>query len=70
MFGLVEVEGYVGLLSEWVGLLGSLIFEQNGPFSMRGWVGGGGLILSQHFDLPYPEGGKFLETPSVGVYVY
>lgn len=27
-------EGYVALISKWVGLPVSLIFEQNGPFSM------------------------------------
>ena len=38
-------EGYVALISKWVGFPVSLIFEQNGPFSMY-----------RHSHLPYPEG--------------
>lgn len=38
-------EGYVALISKWVGLSVSLIFQQNGPFFMY-----------RHSHLPYPEG--------------
>ena len=31
-------EGYIGLISEWIGESVYLIFEQNGPFSMGGYV--------------------------------